>query len=476
MPNYRVKVSSAPKGHVLPDLLKDVGAWLKKQEHGSLGWFDGMALETIPKEWDEQNAVRLQKSAYSFLSLGEGSMLCLMQTGAKSPPAVVLLGSEGDRGTVADSLEEFLVLWSKGETEVSDLDDDDGAPGRARLASWLEEKKVKAPKARSFDFQAWLDEGEGGVTKVAPAPPKAIKRKPTAWMKKLGPKGQKLASLLGMRVDAPEVVSYVTKDLGKKLPESTSERKDGAGLEAPKAGVQLSVTHEVRNDAYPPIHKTAKSFIPYVSHVWLDAKFGEAFLGVPWNVANEADVIKALGTPMSWRGIIVTDKKKTAPVWTYTLDEGAQVELEISYRNRLRVELSLRSASELEKYDRVTTGIFMAWAATKGLLDASALAPHADLVAALSERKAKGTDLWDALGRGFWDTHLADDEELRSFAYLWFHNLGGQWIKADLKEVFGKRTGPHGHDEPKVDDASWDAVDKASKVFTERFKPWLKRP
>jgi hypothetical protein len=65
-----------------------------------------------------------------------------------------------------------------------------------------------------------------------------------------------------------------------------------------------------------------------------------------------------------------------------------------------------------------------------------------------------------ALPRGLWDDHLKDDEELRSFAYGWFHNVGkGGWIAADLKKVFGKRPGKYGHDEPKLDDDDWPAVD-----------------
>ena len=86
--------------------------------------------------------------------------------------------------------------------------------------------------------------------------------------------------------------------------------------------------------------------MPYVSHVWVDAKFAEPFLGVAWNAANEAEVIEVLGQPTSWRGEGVTDKKKKTPVWTVALDDGAQTELEISFRNRLRVTLSVRSAAQ----------------------------------------------------------------------------------------------------------------------------------
>ena len=47
------------------------------------------------------------------------------------------------------------------------------------------------------------------------------------------------------------------------------------------------------------------------------------------------------------------------------------------------------------------------------------------------------------------------------------------WITTDLKKVFGKRPGKHGHDEPKLDDDTWDAVDKAAKSFEQRFGQWI---
>ncbi len=64
----------------------------------------------------------------------DGSLLVLLNTGAKNPPAVVLLGSEGATDTVATSLEEFLLLLGNGETGLDDLDKED-ATGRAKLCA-----------------------------------------------------------------------------------------------------------------------------------------------------------------------------------------------------------------------------------------------------------------------------------------------------------------------------------------------------
>ena len=451
-----------------PALLGDVAAFVKKQKHGALGWFDSFGPEKIPKEWDPKNAARLDRAGLAFMSLPEGSVLALLETG-EGPDAVVLLGSEGDRRTVAGSLEEFLVLWSKGETDISELDDEEAVAGRKLLAKWIASKKLKAPKTKPFDFQAWLD----GAPAAKPEPAPVLGRKPTATMKKLGPKAQKLASLLGLRADDPQVLEYVSK-LGKKLPQSTSEQNDNDGFDASKKfGVQMSATHAILNDAYPPIQKTARSFVPWVSDAWIDEKFGETILGVPWKAASQAEVEKVLGKPTRMRGSFADDEDATVAEWTYVLDEGACVVLEITFRNRVRVRMCIDAAAELERYSRVEAGVFLGWALVRGLLDEKRLSKHAALLAAMKKKQATGTQLFDALGRGLWDDHLKDDAALRQYAYGYFHNIGKDWITADLKKVFGKRKGPHGHDEPKLDDATWDAVGKATKILDQRFARWI---
>ena len=453
---------------MIPPLLSDAAKLVNAQKRGALGWFDSFEPEEIPKAWDPQNAERLRRAGFAFLSLPEGSLLALLEVDG-APPAVVLLGSEGDRRTVATSLEAFLIAWSKGETEISELDDEEGAAGRKALGKWLASKKVKAPKAKDFDFQAWLD----GNAKAAPAAAAPIVRKPTATMKKLGPKTQKLASIVGLRADDPKAIEYVTKTLGKKMPQSTSEQNDDAGIIAPKAGVQMSLTHDVLNDAYPLIRKTAKSFVPYVANVWVEPKIGETVLGVPWDAKSIADVEKVLGKPTKMRGFLAADQEKTVAVWSYVLDEGAHTSLEIEFRKRVSVRIGVEQGHELEKFDRVTAGVFMGWAVTRGLLDDARLSAHASLLADVKKRKATGGALYDALGRGLWNDHLKADDDLRSYAHCYFHNIGGDWITADLKQVFGKRKGPYGHDEPKLDDPTWDAVDQAAPVFEKRFARWL---
>jgi hypothetical protein len=474
MAKYTVKLSKAPRGHEVPPLLEDVGDWIGQQTHGTLGWFDALAAEAIPKEWNPEKADRLHRDAFAFLSLPDGSLLALVNTGAKAPHAVALLGSEGEARTVANSLEEFLTLWSQGETEIDELDDEDGASGRKALASWLKAKKVKVPKAKDFDFAAWLD-GDAALPPTADARAVAVHTfAPTTVMKQLGPKTQRLASLLGRRADAPEVIAYVTGVLGKKVPLSTRENNDSVNVEAAKHGVELVFSHDILNDAYPPVPKTSTTFIPYVSSAWVRAGIGENVLGVSWKATSGAEVTKWLGPPTGRGAAFADEDEPTVAYWDYSLDTAAHVWLEFSFEESLTVTLAVKSGGALMRHPDVTTGLFVGYAATRGLLDTSRFPAHRALLAAVETRKAKGSEfVKQALPRGLWDDHLRDVPGLREMAWRWFHNMNGLWMTADLKKTFGKRAGPFGHDEPKLDDDTWDAVDKAAPLLDKRFAAWI---
>ena len=222
-----------------PPLINEVIAFINGYEHGTFGWFDLCEIEQIPKEWDPDNAARLQEAGYSFLPLPDGSMVALLKTGNDCPDAVVYIGSEGDAWTIANSLEAFLMLWSKGETGIDDLDDEECAEGHEKLAEWLEWRQIKAPAAADFDFQAWLDEKpEAKPATVAP-----VKQEPAKVMdspekggllktiKKLvtgrgsKPKkneppqknepvsGDEIVSLFGKPANDPEVVQFLQERL-----------------------------------------------------------------------------------------------------------------------------------------------------------------------------------------------------------------------------------------------------------------------
>ena len=144
---YVVELRAAPANHTIPPLLAALGDFVATKKHGVLGWFDAISAEEIPSTWNESASDRLRRDGFTFLNLPDGSLLALIDTGSKGARrAVVLLGSEGEARTVADSLEEFLVLWSKGETDINELDDEEAEEGRAELRAWLKSHKVKAPK------------------------------------------------------------------------------------------------------------------------------------------------------------------------------------------------------------------------------------------------------------------------------------------------------------------------------------------
>ncbi|MBU8899217.1 hypothetical protein DRW03_04270 [Corallococcus sp. H22C18031201] len=469
MTKYLVNLSAAPLGHEVPALLAKFGAWVAEQDHGTLGAFDGLVAEPIPTEWSPTKAERLRREGFTFLGLPDGSLVALIRPGAMTRSAVALLGSEGEARTVANSLEEFLSLWAQGETGLDELDAADTS-GRKALVAWLKQHKLKVPKGEDFDFATWL-EGDAPLATGAEAAPRFT---PTEVLARLGPKTQRLAAVLGRRADAPEVVAYVTEVLGKKVPRSTSENTDSVNVSAPKQGVELVFSHDVLNDAFPPQPKTAKTFIPYVSTAWVRAAVGEPLLGVPWKATSEEEVARVLGPPTGRRAAFATEDALTVAFWTWALDTAGHLELELEFDDGITVTLSVRSARALERYPDITTGLFVGYAATRGLLVPERFPAHQELLSAVARREVQGSRfVKQALPRGLWDDHLRDAPGLRSLAYRWFHNMKGLWLTEDLKAVFGSRRGAFGHDEPVLDDDTWDAVDKAAPVLDQRLGAWL---
>jgi hypothetical protein len=206
------------------------------------------------------------------------------------------------------------------------------------------------------------------------------------------------------------------------------------------------------------------------------SKVGEDVLGVPWKVKTEAEITKLLGPPTDRRASFADEDALTVAYWDFALDTEGHVKLELEFDEVLSVTLSVTGGGALERYPDVTTGLFVGYAATRGLLDASRFPAHGALLAAVAARKAKGSEfVKQALPRGLWDTHLRDAPGLKELAWQWFHNMNGLWITADLKKTFGKRAGPHGHDAPKLDDDTWDAVDKAAPLLDQRFAKWISK-
>lgn len=220
--HYAVKLKAAPKGHELPALLKDFGAWLVQQPYGGVGWFE-LDAQAVPGPFGDADHTLLTKNAWCFGWLPDGSMLALI-TGIKPAP-VVLFGSEGELVTVATSLEAFVQALATGRTGVSDLDEDEGQSKRAELAEWLTARKLKVPSAKPFKLKPYLE---------ALQPPKVAD---SPAVKKLPPNIRQLVSVLGQNATEAATRKTITS-LGLKVP---AKPKPNATIVDKKAGIALTL-------------------------------------------------------------------------------------------------------------------------------------------------------------------------------------------------------------------------------------------
>lgn len=467
MSSYRVVLR--PVGaHEIPPLLTALGELVGQKHYGRLGAFDGLVTEAIPRTWDEANADRLSAAGFVFLSLPEGSLLALLETGA-APPAIVLLGSEGELRTVADSLEELLFLWAEGDTRIAELDDAP-AEGRAELAAWLRAQKVKKPKTAPFDVQAWLDGDAEAPAAAAPvvALPAELAGLPAHF--------RRLLELHGRRADDPEVGRFV-EELGGKLPTSANDMGSAAEVKAKGQGFTLWFSHDKLNENFPLVPKSKKAFIPYLAEISFDEKYAALPFDLGWKL-TEDEVAARLGPPI--KRPLFPDKPDS-PIRTYwyrPLVPGRS-ELFLQHGKRgLSVTLWIPQAIALTSRHGVPgaplVGTFVAWAIGRGLLDASRFAAHQALLEQIRAREALGTRfVREALPRGLWNVHLRDLPGLRERAGEWFGGRRGLSATRDFIALFGSRKNVHGHDEPVLDEASWDAVDRASPMLEERFRDVL---
>jgi hypothetical protein len=456
----------------LPPLMVEVARWLEKHDDHALGYFE--LSNDPPGEGhfhDQAAETKLAAHAILFARTGDGSDIVLVDRGGGLPYAVVYLDSEGGENTIATSPEQFLLLLAEAETGVSDLDDED-ATEREVFAAWLAKKKVKAPEAPPFDLGAFL-EGQDQTAavpadiSVAPAPKGAYDSLP--------PHARQLALLVGRRADDPELVTFISKELGKKVPASLSWSKDYEWVEAGKKhGIDLLFYSHLLHDAYPEIPKSKTSFIPYLSIINFRPGYRHP---LPFGVAPDMDraaLEKCLGAPACTRGHL-----PGRPVWQRSIDAGRGLIFDVDLQEKPSPSLRVDDARALSDaaHAKPIVGLFVAWVIARNLLKIDRFTAHAALIAKVKSRATTGSAFVSAaLPRGLWDRHLVDLPDLYDFTYGWFHHVGGVgYIVDDLVKVFGGREGKHGHTEPVLDEDSWDAVDKAAPVLDGVFSQWLKR-
>lgn len=328
MSKYIVRLSPLSR-HSFPPLLSSFANWLAAQEDESLGRFS-LEARIIPKEWSPEAAHRLRRDGFSFLETPDGSMLVLLKnTSQERPPAVVLLGSEGQTDTVADSLEEFLELLADGCTGLTDLDREE-VGGRVALHAWLLEKNVQVPRTESFDFDAYLD-----GTPAAPPPIVPVSGQVPELVAGLTPLLRRLVTLIGRRADDPELVEFVVRILGKRVPNSLSEFGSSCKyVVAKKQGVEMAFDHHLDNEKYPPLQKSKNSYVPYLSTVWLKEDLPEPLpFGLRFGMsANEITELLEVQPQQ-------VDKLKIS-IWKRILDPARDIELSVS-KGTVRIVLSV---------------------------------------------------------------------------------------------------------------------------------------
>ncbi len=318
--------------HVPPAILQRFATWFEGQPFRSLG-IERLAFEQIYRSWDPELTPRLRRDGYVLFHLGEGSMIVPLQVGDATP--VLKLDSDGGPSLLASSLEEFLVRWSEGKTGMWEVDGlpSDGyvgitGAGRKALKSWLQAEGVKTPKRTAFDLDRYL-EGDAPAT----PPPSPSKLPPSARLKGLPKQLDELVDLIGRRADDPVVQAFVKNVMKKQVPQSTTFYEPHASVEAERLGFEISLSHDCRpRKVYPPIVKTSRSYIPYVSRIFLNALWTEK---LPFSLSRDATseaVTRSLGAP----------RRQRDPYWTKLIDPSRQVELYVTtIRDGIRIAFGL---------------------------------------------------------------------------------------------------------------------------------------
>ena len=471
-------------GRPVPALMAKFFTWLAPYEYGDLGYFE-LAPENLAGGDAWEGMERWGANTWAFLSLPDGSLVGLCE--AVEPPAVVYIGSEGELRTLAESFEAFLLAIDAGETETEiDLADDEREPeqvaARKAFTSWLNKSKIAAPAVSGqFDFSAYA----AGDPPQRRAPPTdagaSAPTMPAGYLDHIEGMGERLkllSSLVGRSADDTALCAFAERTFGKAPPQSigNARHEDTVWLSAKNADIDLLFSRNVVNQKYPPRLAGAKAVCPVLEYVSFGSAFtdpvlfglhGEALwpaikARLPQHYEEKADTDGTLEKRLT----LMLDPERDVELLLWSSDGVSNGRLQIA---RGRVLSAIHSVSQIYS----GAGLFVQWALERGWIERSLFAGHDDLLEAVRSRQARPSQLVQAaLPRGLWDTHLADEPGLRQFAFAYFRHFDGIWINADLKAMFGKRQGPHGHDEPVLDDDPAEIYDALFAVFDKQFAAW----
>ncbi|NHZ60848.1 SMI1/KNR4 family protein [Massilia genomosp. 1] len=470
-------------GRPVPALMAKFFTWLAPYEYGDLGYFE-LAPENLAGGDAWEGMERWGANTWAFLSLPDGSLIGLCE--AVEPPAVVLIGSEGELRTLADSFEAFLLAIDAGETETEiDLPDDEReaeqVAARKAFTSWLNKSKIAAPAVSGqFDFSAYA----AGDPPERRAPPTQHGAAPAVapgyldHIEGMGDRLKMLSSLVGRTAADPQLCALAEEVFGKAPPQSigNAKRDDSIWLTAKKADISFLFSRKVLNPNYAPVQISAKAICPFLDSVYLGDAYNEPVLfGVHGDALWAAIALKL---PQHYKETVDEDGEVEKEC-TLALDAARDTELKLWMNNgRTNACVQIRQGRELASPEAARqhnsgAGLFVQWALENGWLERSMFPGQDELLDAMRSRQARPSQLVQlGLARGLWDTHLTDEPGLRQFASIYFHHMDGIWINADLKAMFGKRQGQYGHDEPVLDDDPVEIYDALFAVFTKQFAAW----
>jgi hypothetical protein len=112
-----------------------------------------------------------------------------------------------------------------------------------------------------------------------------------------------LVTLMGRRADDPELVAFITNTLGRnKVPDSATDASNAKYVIAKKHGIEMAFGHDIKNERYPLVPKTKRTFVPYLTIAWLRPQFPEP---LPFGLAHGMtpdEITQTLGVAPVTRG------------------------------------------------------------------------------------------------------------------------------------------------------------------------------